>query len=256
MAGTNASLTPVVGGPAIVLVDPQLGENIGMVARAMLNCGLTEMRLVRPRDGWPNPAAEAAAAGAGQVLDGARLFDSTADAVADLHHVYATTARTRDIVKPLLSPKEAAVAMRAASVEGAVGVLFGPERSGLTNDDLALADSLLGVPLNPAFCSLNLAQAVLLVGYEWFQAAEGTPSRRRGTRAVPPAAKGEVFNFFDRLEAALDETGFLQPPEKRPAMVRSLRNMIHRMAPNDQDLRTLHGVVSALRSGRGGQPKG
>lgn len=255
MAGTNRSLVPTVGGPSIILVEPQLGENIGMVARAMLNCGLTDLRLVRPRDGWPNPSAEAAAAGAGQVLTGARLFENTADAVADLRHLYATTARARGMRKPVLTPRQAALEMRAVSSEEPVGVLFGPERSGMTNDDLALAGTMLGVPLNPAFCSLNLAQAVLLIGYEWFQAAEDSPDHRLEIRSTLPAAKGEVFNFFKRLEAALDETGFLLPPEKRPAMVRNLRNIIQRMEPTDQDLRTLHGIISALRYGRGGHPR-
>jgi tRNA/rRNA methyltransferase len=255
MSGTDRTRRAVQGGPVVVLVDPQLGENIGMAARAMLNCGLTELRLVRPRDGWPNDAARAAASGADRVLDSARLYDTTAQAVADLARVYAATARPRGLVKPVVTPRRAAREMRAATAAGLTqGLLFGPERSGLVNDDLALADTLLAVPLNPAFASLNLAMAVLLVGYEWFQAADDTPARRLETGGQPPAEKAELVNLFRRLETALDETGFLHPPEKRPGMVRNLRNMIQRMDPTDQDLRTLHGIVSALRSGRGGAP--
>jgi tRNA/rRNA methyltransferase len=255
MAGTDRSRKGMQGGPAVVLVDPQLGENIGMAARAMLNCGLTELRLVRPRDGWPNQAARSAASGADQVLDSARLYDTTAEAVADLARVYATTARPRGLVKPLVTPRQAAQELRTAAAEGLrAGLVFGPERSGLVNDDLALADTLLAVPLNPAFASLNLAMAVLLVGYEWFQAADETPGRRLETGGQPPAEKAELVNLFRRLEAVLDETGFLRPPEKRPGMVRSLRNMIQRMDPTDQDLRTLHGIISALRSGSGEAP--
>ena len=187
MAGNNRSkpmapqVTPTVAprGPAIILVDPQLGENIGMVARAMLNCGLSELRLVRPRDGWPNPAAQSAASGADRVLDAARHFPTTLEAVADLHLVYAATARPRDMVKPVVVPQRAAAEIRAAADRGcAAGVLFGPERAGLVNDDVALADAVLEVPLSPAFASLNLAQAVLLLGYEWYQAEAKAPAYR------------------------------------------------------------------------------
>jgi tRNA/rRNA methyltransferase len=254
VAGTDRTRDARLGGPAVVLVDPQLGENIGMAARAMLNCGLSELRLVRPRDGWPSAAAQAAASGADAVLAEARLYDTTAEAVADLARVYAATARPRDMVKPVVTPRRAAAEMRESLAAGTpVGLLFGPERSGLVNDDLALADTLLVVPLNPAFASLNLAMAVLLVGYEWFQAADETPPRRLETGGQPPAAKGELVNFFERLEAALDETGFLHPPEKRPAMRRNLRNMFQRLDPTDQDLRTLHGIISALRSRQPGE---
>ncbi|MFQ6016555.1 MAG: RNA methyltransferase [Kiloniellaceae bacterium] len=253
MAGTDKAKAAVLGGPAMILVDPQLGENIGMVARAMLNCGLGDLRLVRPRDGWPNPAAEAAAAGADSVLRRARAFDATAQAIADLRRVYATTARPRGMAKNLVSPRQAAAEMRAAIGRGeTVGVLFGPERAGLTNDDLALADAVLEVPLNPAFASLNLAQAVLLVGYEWYQTGDSTPPRRLATGAAGPAPKAELLNFFARLEAALDEANFFFPPEKRPAMVRNLRNLFQRADLTESELRSLHGVVSALLSGRKG----
>ena len=251
MAGTDKSKESVGGGPVVILVDPQLGENIGMCARAMLNCGLEELRLVRPRDGWPNEAAISAASGADRILAQATLYKSTAAAVGELQQVYATTARLRDMEKPLLAPRAAALEMRAAIEAGArVGVLFGPERSGLVNDDVAMADAAITVPLNPAFSSLNLAQGVLLIGYEWFQTgAEALPERL--TRAsADKASKAEMANFFGRLEAALDETGFLLPPEKRPVMVRNIRNIFERAELTEQEVQTLHGILSALRKGR------
>ncbi|WP_299620863.1 RNA methyltransferase [Pelagibius sp.] len=256
MAGTDRTEAGTGGedsgaAPVIVLVAPQLGENVGMVARAMLNCGLTELRLVRPRDGWPSEKAEAAASGALEVIQGVCLFDSTEAAVADLQRVYATTARPRGMVKPVVTPAEAARELRAAAAAGErTGLLFGPERSGLVNDDIALADAVLTVPLNPAFSSLNLAQAVLLVGHAWFLAADATPPRKLETGGAQAASKAELVNFFERLEAALDETGFLYPPEKRPTMVRNLRNLFQRMAPTEAEVNTLHGIVSALRGKR------
>ena len=259
MAGTNKAKTKQSpsAGPIVILVDPQLGENIGMVARAMLNCGLEHLRLVRPRDGWPNPAAISAAAGADTILDAAQLYDTTAKAVTDITRLYASSARHRDLAKPAVTPRLAAQEMRQFESDGeSVGVLFGPERSGLVNDDIALADTLLTVPLNPAFASLNLAQAVLLVGYEWFQADLETAVRQITTGSSVHASKGEFVNFFERLEGLLDERGFLVPLEKRPGMVRNLRNMFQRMEPTEQDLRTLHGIVSALVKGkRGGGAK-
>ena len=256
MAGTDISKETRSGGPAIVLVDPQLGENIGMVARAMLNCSLDELRLVRPRDGWPNPAAESAAAGADEVLAHARLFETTAAAVADLQRVYATTARPRGMVKPVVTPRRAAAELRAALAGGVrAGVLFGPERAGLVNDDVALADAVLSVPLNPAFASLNLAQAVFVVGYEWLLGAAEVPERALPLGATRPATKAELIGLFERLEAALDARGFLYPAEKRPTMVRNLRNLFQRAQLTEQEVRTLHGIVSLLtpdvKRGRG-----
>ena len=237
----------MTGGPSIVLVEPQLGENIGMVARAMLNCGLTRLSLVRPRDGWPNPVAEAAAAGANAVLDGASVHASTRDAVADCRRVYATTARPRGMVKPVLTPQAAARDMRGLQARGAaVALLFGPERSGLTNDDLVLADRVIAVPLNPAFASLNLAQAVLIIGYEWFQAADPDPGENPARGVGLPAERAELLNFLARLERALDAGQFFHPPEKRAVVVRNLRNVFLRGDLTDAELRTLHGVVSAL----------
>ena len=250
MAGTDRTKEAAEGGPAVILVDPQLGENIGMCARAMLNCGLTELRLVRPRDGWPSESAVSAAAGADRILAQARLFDDTAAALADLQRVYATTARLRDMEKPLLTPREAAVELRAAAAAGErAGLLFGPERAGLVNDDVALADAAIKVPLNPAFSSLNLAQSVLLIGYEWFQAGAEAPPGRLTRPGAEPASKAELVNFFGRLEQALDETGFLRPVEKRPVMVRNIRNLFTRSALTAQEVQTLHGILSALRKG-------
>ncbi len=251
MAGTDKDRPSVTGGPKVVLVDPQLGENIGMVARAMLNCGLTKLSLVRPRDGWPNPAAEAAAAGATEVLDGADVYTDTPDALAGCQRVYATTARPRDMVKPVLTPQAAARDMRAARDQGAsVALLFGPERSGLSNDELVLADRVISVPLNPAFASLNLAQAVLIIGYEWFQAAHGASDESLALGGGLPAERSELLNFLERLERALDGSDFFHPPEKRASMVRNLRNIFLRGDLTDTEVRTLHGVVSALMKAR------
>ena len=252
MAGTDHRQTSPAspgGGPAIILVEPQLGENIGTTARAMYNCGLTDLRLVNPRDGWPNPRAESAASGADVVLENARLFESTEAAVADLIRVYATTARRRDMVKPVLAPRLAAQEMRQLEARGETfGVLFGPERTGLSNDDVVLAEAILAVPLNPAFSSLNLAQAVLLISYEWYL-GEQPETRELPQAGSRPATSEELVHFFRHLEEDLTEAGFLLPIEKRPIMVRNLRNIFQRARLTDQELRTLHGVVRSL-SGR------
>jgi tRNA/rRNA methyltransferase len=237
--------------PAVVLVDPQLGENIGFAARAMLNCGLTDLRLVRPRGGWPDPRARAAASGANRVLDAARVAATTAEAVADLERLWAATARPRDMTKPVDTPTGAAAEMRRLAGDGVrCGVLFGPERTGLENDDVARTDAVLTVPLNPEFTSLNLGQAVLLVAWEWFRAADATPPRQA---SIPdetrPANRAELELLFTHLEQELDASGFLRVVEKRPIMVRNLRNLFLRATPTEKEVRTLHGVVTAL-SGR------
>jgi tRNA/rRNA methyltransferase len=234
--------------PAVILVEPQLGENIGMVARAMLNCGLTDLRLVKPREKWPNVKAEKTASGASVVLENARVFDSTAEAVADLTFVMATTARARDMTKDVFTAHAAAAEMRACIAQDIkCGVLFGKEAVGLHNDDVALADAILMVPLNPAFSSLNLAQAVLLMGYEWFQSAVAQPPTsfevRLDTRL---ATKEELLGLFEHLEGELDDCGFLALPDKRPTMVRNLRNMFQRARMTDQEVRTLRGVIAGL----------
>ena len=238
-------------GPVIVLVKPQLGENIGMVARAMLNNGLTNLRLVAPRDGWPSATAQAAASGALEVLNRVEVFATTEDAIADLNHVFATTARARHMTKPVVTPRRAAVEMRQMIDQHGekAGVLFGPEKAGLHNDDVVLADRLLNVPLNPTFASLNLAQAVLLVAYEWFQQGAAAPDYLLTTGASRVADKAELVNFFHRLEDSLDAVGFLYPPEKRPNMVRNLRNIFQRADLTSQEIQTLHGVVKALKRG-------
>jgi len=237
------------GPPAVILVRPQLGENIGMCARAMMNCGLVDLRIVAPRDGWPNDKARAAASGADAVIDGARLFEATADAVADLQFVLATTARARDSAQRVLTPRQAAPELHRAHAEGiAAGVIFGPESKGLNNEDVVLADAILAVPLNPAFKSLNLAQAVFCVGYEWLQTGldEATWRETASTRSSRPATKQELTGLFEHLESELDDCGFLRPPEKRPAMVRNIRNMLQRAQLTEQETRTFRGIISGL----------
>jgi tRNA/rRNA methyltransferase len=254
LAGTDASraAAPFAGGPVVVLVEPQLGENIGMAARAMLNCGLSRLRLVRPREAWPNVKAVAAASGADRVLDRAQVFPTTAAAIADLQLVYAATARPRDMTKRMVAPREAAAELCAAEANGtATGVLFGREATGMDNDEVALADVLLLAPLNPAFSSLNLAMAVLLVGYEWrLAAADVPPSRLTMPKETRPARKDELLGLFAQLEAELDRCGFLRNREKRPIMVRNLRNMLGRAALTEQEVRTLRGVIACLVAGR------
>jgi len=233
--------------PAIILVRPQLGENIGMAARAMLNCGLSEMRLVAPRDGWPSERAQRAASGADVVLDEARVFDSVAEAVADLQHVVATTARTRELVQRIVTARHAASEIRDWIAAGErVGILFGPERTGLENDDIVQADTALSIPLNPQFSSLNVAQAVLLVSYEWIASADETPVERMSEHATRPADKDELQNLFAHLERALDQSGFLRHQAMRPAMVNNLRALLQRATMTEQEVRTFHGVIKFL----------
>jgi len=228
-----------------------------MVARAMLNCGLTRLRLVSPRDGWPNPEAVAAASGADAVIEGARVFGSTREAVEDLHRVYATTARARGMTNRIVTPRQAAAEMQTHPAAGLrTGVLFGPERAGLTNDDVALADTIIEAPLNSAFRSLNLAQAVLIVAYEWLAAAMDAPAERLESSYSEAADKGELENFFQRLEGALDDGGFFKAPEMRPIMLRNIRNLFQRANLTEQEVRTLHGVMEAIkRAGRARPPE-
>jgi tRNA/rRNA methyltransferase len=253
MAGTDHKKPLLSGGPAIILVEPQLVENIGTAARAMLNCGLGDLRLVKPRDGWPNPKAVAAASGADTVLDAARLYPDLREAVADLRHVYASTARDRYMVKRAVTPRLAAGEIRAHLAVGEpCGVIFGPERTGLVNADITLADTVLSVPMNPGFSSLNLAQAVLIVGYEWFIAREEPPAETLHTGHSRPATKEELVRFFDHFEEALVDSGFIRHPDKRPSLFRNLRNFFQRAYPTEQELRTLHGVVTSFMGPRKG----
>lgn len=250
-SGTDPNRPLITGGPTIILVQPQLGENIGACARAMLNCGLSELRLVKPRDGWPNEKAVSSSAGADLVLENARVYETTADAVADLQVVYATTVRTRDMIQEFVTPRHAASQLRGHYDAGhKVGVMFGPERTGLINDDLTLAEKLITVPLNPGFCSLNLAQAVLLIGYEWFQTGDVPSGATLHTGQTRPATKGELLNYFNHLEAELEQGGFFTTPEKKPSMIRTLRNAIERMQMTEQEVRTFHGVISSLTNRR------
>ena len=237
--------------PVIVLVRPQLGENIGKAARAMLNFGLTEMRLVSPRDGWPNPGAGPAASGADVVLERATVFESVADAVADCGQVYATTVRKRGVTKPVVTPEEAARDIRAA--EGRSAILFGPERSGLETDDVALARTIITVPINPEFGSLNLAQAVILVAYEWSKHAPSVAEGRAqlasppATELDPPAPQDELEGMIGQLDAMLEHSGYYFPPDRVPATRRTLRTMLTKPGWTSQELRTFRGVLSALQ---------
>lgn len=255
MAGTDSSkaASPSAGtGPAIILVNPQLGENIGMAARAMLNCGLTDLRLVKPRAGWRVDKTWKASSGADRVLEGAQLFETTAEAVADLGRIYATTARSRHATQRIVTPRQAAKETRKIErAGGRTGVLFGPEAKGLKNDDVVFADAVMTVPLNPAFKSLNLAQAVFVVGYEWYLAGSGASA---STVAIPKetraATKEELLGLFLHLERELDACGFLRVKEKRPRMVRNLRNLFQRAGLTEKEVRTLRGIVAYLVKGR------
>jgi len=238
--------------PAVILADPQLGENIGAAARAMANFGLSDLRLVRPRDPWPNASADAMAAGAETIVRAARVFDGVEAAAADLNFVIAATARDRSMAKPVLTPAEAVARLRGHSSAGRkTGLLFGGERSGLQNDDVALADCVVTIPADPGFTSLNLAQAVLLLGYEWFKSSDATPARRIDHGLGVPATKAELFQLFEHLEDELDKSGFLFPPDKRPSMSRNLRAMLTRAELTDQEVRTLRGVIVALTGAKG-----
>lgn len=229
--------------PVIILVRPQLAENIGKAARAMLNFELTEMRLVSPRDGWPNPDAGPAASGADRVLAEARVYESVAEAVADCTHVYATTVRRRDVIKPVVSAEEAARDMRASA--GRSAVLFGAERAGLETADVAIARTILTVPVNPAFGSLNLAQAVMVVAYEWSKGAALAQPTRRGD--VPPATQFELDGMIAQLEGLLDEAAFFFPPDKVPLTKNMLRTLLTKAGWSAQEVRTMRGVLSALQ---------
>jgi tRNA/rRNA methyltransferase len=229
-------------GPIIVLVRPQLGENIGKAARAMLNFGLTEMRLVAPRDGWPNPSAGPAAAGADVVLAGAQVFATLAEAVADCAHVYATTVRKRGVTKPVLTPEEAARAIHRDV--GRSAIVFGPERAGLETEDVALARAIVTVPINPEFGSLNLAQAVILCAYEWSKSA--TLAQPTAEDLLPPAPQDELEGLIGHIETMLDAREYFFPPSRAVATRLTLRNLLTKPGWNHLEVRTLRGVLSQL----------
>ena len=247
----GAPLAPIDPSPVVVLVRPQLVDNIGAVARCMANCGLFHLRLVAPRDGWPQERAWRTASGADRILDQASVHETVAGAVAGLHRVFATCPRPRHVIKPLLDARAGASALREAEGRGLrTGILFGPERAGLDNDDMAQADTLVRYPLNPAFDSLNLAQAVMVMGYEWWIAGSAAPSSQLLTHGTRVAEKGEIEQFLVHLTDQLDACGFLRNAPKRPGMVRNLRHLFQRGEITEQELRTLHGVVAGLALGR------
>ena len=246
MAGTNRGAPEACeDGPYIILVRPQLGENIGASARAMLNFGLARMRIVAPRDGWPNPSAEAMASGATAVLERAEVFDTLEAAVADLNFLAATTVRPRDMNLPVYRPDRGAVMLRERIGAGeGCGILFGGERAGLSADEIEKADVILTADVNPAFGSINLAQAVLLIGYEWRRS--GAEYEPVAASAEPPAVKAEVEGLIGHLNDALDASGYYFPPEKAPSMAKNLRVMLTRAGFSEPEIRTFRGVIKSL----------
>ena len=258
MSGTDKTKTGFdLTAPIVILVEPQLGENIGMAARAMGNFALSRLRIVNPRDGWPNVAAQRAAAGADHIINGVELFDTVEAAVADCALLFATTARAHDQAKPVVAPDAAATEMAGQiKAGGSVGILFGRERSGLTNEEVGLSNRIITFPVNPGFASLNLAQAVLLVGYEWFKLSTANELPFAMPERSEPASQHQIQAFFDNLVRELDKVEFLRPAEKRDTMLVNLRNIFSRMEPTKQDMHTLHGVVMAIAEGRKGPAKG
>lgn len=253
MSGTDHNKVEDWRGPApvFVLVEPQMGENIGAAARAMWNFGLDRMRIVSPRDGWPNPKAVAMASGAGRVLDHVKVVDKTTEALEDLNYVFATTARGRDLTKTIMTPERAMAHARELIGQGQkVGVLFGPERAGLQNDDIVRANAVISVPVNPAFASLNLAQCVLLTAYEWRRQMDDIPAEVTEFGKTRLAETIETQKLLEHLEQKLDAVGFFWPEQKRATMVENLRNMFSRMPLTDADVRTLHGITRALSEKR------
>jgi tRNA/rRNA methyltransferase len=244
-------------GPIVVLVEPQMGENIGAAARAMANFGLSRLRLVKPVQAWPNERARVMAAGADRVIDGAVVYGTLQEAIGDCSFVLATTARNHDQAKPVIGAGAAAAqaATRVAAGEH-IAFVFGRERNGLENHEVALTDAILTLPVNPAFASLNLAQAVVIVGYEWFKLKTGAKLPFARPQRSPPAAKQQLNAFFSDLERELEKVEFFRPAEKRGVMSVNLRNIFQRIAPTQQDVRTLHGVVTALTQGRKGPARG
>jgi len=232
--------------PVVILVRPQIGENIGMSARAAYNGGLTHLRLVNPKEPWPNPKAIKPAAGAHVILDEVQAFDRLEDAVADLHYVLATSARPRDMAKPVYNAESAIKKLNEMIQQGhQVGIMFGPERTGLDNEDLSRADGLIEIPMNPDYSSLNLAQAVLVMSYEWIKHINKRPEvslEHHDTLAT----KQEIIELFDHLEHELDRSGFLRVPHKRDTMVRNIRNMLLRGEFTSQEVRTLRGIIVSL----------
>jgi tRNA/rRNA methyltransferase len=240
-------MTPSTNAPIIILVRPQLGENIGKAARAMLNFGLTEMRLVAPRDGWPNPMAGPTSAGADIVIGGAKVFDTLASATADINHIYATTVRKRGVTKPVVTPEQAARQIHTA--QGRSAILFGTERSGLGTEEVAMAREIITVPINPDFGSLNLAQAVVLCAYEWskLQSMASPPM----VVLDPPAPQGELDGMIGQLFEMLNDRGYFFPPERTAVTEGTLRNLLTKPSWSSGEVRTIRGVLNVLKKGKG-----
>src|SRR5262245_42781037 len=256
-SGTDKTKTWIAGGPIVILVEPQLGDNIGTTARAMANFGLSQLRLVKPRDGWPNPRAYVAASGADRILDEAALYDTVEAAIADCTYVLATTARAHDQAKPVIGPEEAVRVMAPRIAAGeAVGVVFGRERYGLENTEVALTDAIVTYPVNPAFASLNLAQAVLIIAYEWFKLVTGGTLPFAMPQKSEPATKEQLLAFFENVERELEKVEFFRPAEKHETMMINLRNIFNRMQPTRQDIQTLSGVIMSIAEGRKGPARG
>ncbi|NWG24218.1 MAG: TrmJ/YjtD family RNA methyltransferase [Pseudorhodoplanes sp.] len=257
-AGTDKTRNwTIAPAPVVVLVEPQLGENIGAAARAMANFGLSRLRLVKPQQGWPNEKARIMASGADRILEQARLYESLREAIGDCTYVVAATARGHDQAKPVIGADEAArrLAPHVAAGENAA-IVFGRERNGLENDEVGLADAIVTLPVNPAFASLNLAQAVVILAYEWFKQATGGALPFAMPDKSPPAPREQLHAFFDELERELERIEYFRPEEKRGTMLINMRNIFHRMQPTQQDIRTLHGVITALVQGRKGPARG
>ncbi|MDR1026052.1 MAG: RNA methyltransferase [Lactobacillus sp.] len=228
--------------PQIILIKPQLAENIGMTARAMMNCGLDDLRLVTPKESHLSDKAISASSGADEILKNATVYNSTREAIADLEHVYATTARRRDMIKNIFTP-EAFV----KEISDNTGILFGPERTGLENDDIALADAIIEIPLNPKHTSLNLSQAVLIIGYEWYKSQTSQPDKQLVTNKTKVASKEQLLSFLDMLEKKMDSQGRKISPEKRPRMIRNLHNIFNRAELTEQEINTLLGMFNLTK---------
>jgi tRNA/rRNA methyltransferase len=258
MAATQVSDSTAGTGPAIILVEPQLGENIGMVARAMANFGLSELRLVNPRDGWPSEKARAAASRADHVIDAVKVFEDLASAVADLNFVFATTARERDGFKAVRGPVEAGRALRTRqAADQRTGILFGRERFGLYNDEVGLADEIVTFPVDPGFSSLNIAQAVLLMSYEWMKSGlEDETATNFSGPEMKPASKEELHGLFAYLEGALEARGYFRPAAKKPKMIDNLRAVLTRAGFAEPELKVLRGIVSSLDRFSPAMPRG
>jgi len=259
MAGTDKSRNQTLGpAPFVVLVNPQLGENIGTAARAMANFGLHELRIVSPRDGWPNEKALTSSSGAHWIIEGATVHETLQDAVKDTQYIYATTARPRGMIKEVITPEQAGDDMRARIARGEnIAILFGRERWGLNNDEVSLADVIVTAPVNPAFASINIAQAVLLMGYEWYKTQAHTLGQQTPelpaldgpglqTPDTRPATKEELYGFIDHLERELDAAGFFKTEDKKPGMLRNIRNLYARAELTEQEVRSLRGMVASL----------